>query len=117
VGDNDVVAKQWSLIVTASANHLPPSRRVPMATTTMTMKQMSRCRKRVWTPMGEGDNDPMTTWHQLGGNRCRHQKAAQCILTYGTHQKGRVSLRAQVTKQQVIFHCASACPKINHVML
>jgi hypothetical protein len=36
---------------------------------------------------------------------------ARCILTY------RVSLRAQGTKQQVIFHCTYACPKINHVML
>jgi hypothetical protein len=42
---------------------------------------------------------------------------AWCILTYGTYQKGRVSLRAQGTKRQVIFHCAYACPKINHVML
>ena len=41
---------------------------------------------------------------------------AQCILTYGTYQKGRVSLRAQGTKRQVIFHCAYAYPKINHVM-
>ncbi len=39
------------------------------------------------------------------------------ILTYGTYQKGRVSLRAQGTKQQVISHSAHACPKINHVML
>ena len=41
---------------------------------------------------------------------------ARCILTYGTYQKGRVSLRAQGTKRQVIFHCAYAYPKINHVM-
>ncbi len=39
------------------------------------------------------------------------------ILTCGTYQKGRVSLRAQGTKWQVIFHCAYACPKLNHVML
>jgi len=37
-------------------------------------------------------------------------------FTYGTYQKGRVSLRAQGTKRQVIFHCTYACPKINHVM-
>ena len=42
---------------------------------------------------------------------------ARCISTYGTYQKGRVSLRAQGTKRQVIFNCAYACPKINHVML
>jgi len=42
---------------------------------------------------------------------------AQCILTYGTYQKGRVSLRAQGTKRQVIFHCTYVCPKINLVML
>jgi len=42
---------------------------------------------------------------------------ARWILTYGTYKKGRVSLRAQGTKRQVIFHCAYACPKINHVML
>ena len=42
---------------------------------------------------------------------------ARCILTCGTYQKGRVSLCAQGTKWQVIFHCAYACPKINHVML
>jgi len=42
---------------------------------------------------------------------------AWCILTYGTYQMGRVSLRAQCTKQQVIFHCAYACPKINNDML
>ena len=42
---------------------------------------------------------------------------ARCISTYGTYQKGRVSLRAQGMKRQVIFHCAYACPKINHVML
>jgi len=41
---------------------------------------------------------------------------ARCILTCGTYQKGRVSLRAQGTKRQVIFHCAYACPKLNHVM-
>ncbi len=39
------------------------------------------------------------------------------ILTYGTYQKGRVSLRAQGTKRQVVSHSAHACPKINHVML
>ena len=22
------------------------------------------------TPMGEGDDDPMTAWHRLGGSRC-----------------------------------------------
>ncbi len=42
---------------------------------------------------------------------------AWCILTYGTYQKGRVSLCAQGTKQQVIFYYAYACPQINHVML
>ena len=41
---------------------------------------------------------------------------ARWILTCGTYQKGRVSLRAQGTKRQVIFHCAYAYPKINHVM-
>jgi hypothetical protein len=41
---------------------------------------------------------------------------ARCILTYGTYQKGRVSLRAQGTKRQVIFHFPYAHPKINHVM-
>jgi hypothetical protein len=45
-----------------------------------------------------------------------HNYIARWILTYGTYQKGRVSLRAQGTKRQVIFHCAYACPKINHVM-
>jgi len=47
--------------------------------------------------------------------RWRHNYIARCILTYGTYQKERVSLRAQGTKWQVIFHCAYACPKINHV--
>jgi hypothetical protein len=47
----------------------------------------------------------------------RQNYIARCILTCGTYQKGRVSLRAQGTKRQVIFHCAYACPKINHVML
>jgi hypothetical protein len=42
---------------------------------------------------------------------------ARCILTYGTYQKGRVSLSAQGTKRQVILHWAYACPKINHVLL
>ena len=37
---------------------------------------------------------------------------ACCILAHGTYQKGRVSLRAQGTKWQVIFHCIYACPKI-----
>jgi hypothetical protein len=45
-----------------------------------------------------------------------HNYIARWILTYGTYQKGRVSLRAQGTKRQVIFHCAYACPKNNHVM-
>jgi hypothetical protein len=39
-------------------------------------------------------------------------------LTYGTYQKGRISLpRAQGMKRQVIIHCAYVCPKINLVML
>jgi hypothetical protein len=42
---------------------------------------------------------------------------ARWILTCEAYQKGRVSLRAQGTKRQVIFHCAYACPKINHVVL
>ncbi len=42
---------------------------------------------------------------------------AWSILTYGTYQKGSVSLRAQGTKRQVIFHCAYAGPKINNDML
>jgi hypothetical protein len=49
--------------------------------------------------------------------RWRQYYIARCILTYGTYKKGRVSLRAQGTKQQVIFHCAYACPKINNDML
>jgi hypothetical protein len=49
--------------------------------------------------------------------RWRQNYIAWCILAYGTYQKGRVSLRAQGAKQQVIFHCVHACPKINHVML
>jgi hypothetical protein len=47
----------------------------------------------------------------------RQNYIAPCILTCGTYQKGRVSLRAQGTKRQVIFHCAYACPTLNHVML
>ena len=46
----------------------------------------------------------------------RQNYIARCILSCGTYQKGRVSLRAQGTKQHVIFHYAYACPKINHVM-
>ncbi len=42
---------------------------------------------------------------------------ARWISIYGTYQKGIVSLRAHGTKRQVIFYCAYACPKINHVML
>jgi len=49
--------------------------------------------------------------------RWQQNYIAWCILTYGTYQKGRVSLHAQGTKQQVIVHCAYACPKLNHVML
>ncbi len=49
--------------------------------------------------------------------RLRQYYITRCILTYETYKKGRVSLHAQGTKQQVIFHCAYACPKINHVML
>jgi hypothetical protein len=47
----------------------------------------------------------------------RQNYIARCILTCGTYQKGRVSLRAQGTKRQVIYHCTYACPNINHVML
>ena len=42
---------------------------------------------------------------------------ARCIVSYGTYRNGRVSLRAQGTKRQVIFHCTYACPKINNDML
>ena len=42
---------------------------------------------------------------------------AWCILTNGTYQKRRVSLCAQGTMRQVIFHCAYAWPKINNDML
>jgi len=42
-----------------------------------------------------------------------------CVMYFNlwNYQKGRVSLRAQGTKRQVIFRWAYACPKINHVML
>jgi hypothetical protein len=49
--------------------------------------------------------------------RWRQNYIALFILTYGTYQKGRVSLCAQGTKRQVMFHCAYACPKINNDML
>ncbi len=48
--------------------------------------------------------------------RWRQNYIAGCILTYGTFQKGRVSLRAQGTKRQVIFHCTYARPNINHML-
>jgi len=42
-----------------------------------------------------------------------------CLMYFNlwTYQKGRVSLRAQGTKRQVIFHFAYACPKINTDMV
>ncbi len=41
---------------------LPPPQWVQVTTTTTTMKQTSHRRERGWTPMGEGDNNPMTAW-------------------------------------------------------
>ncbi len=47
---------------------LPPLLRVQVTMTTTRTKQMSRPRKRGWMPMGEGNNNPMTTWHWLSGS-------------------------------------------------
>jgi hypothetical protein len=45
---------------------LPPPRRVQVTKTTTTTKRTSRRREQERTPMGEGDDDPMTAWHWAG---------------------------------------------------
>ena len=72
--------------------------------------QLATVYKKVYSPPFKASRRLFIEWSW------RQNYIARCILTCGTYQKGRVSLRAQGTKRQVIFHCAYACPKINHVM-
>ncbi len=62
VGDDDAVASQQLSII------LLPPRWVQVTTTTTTTTGTSLCCKRGQTPLGVGDDNPMTAWHRLSGS-------------------------------------------------
>ena len=78
VGYNDVVAGKRSSIVPASADLLLLPRQVRVTTATTTTMRTSRRREQGRTPMGAGNDDRMTAWHQLGGIQ-RHPKPTPTV--------------------------------------